>query len=159
MTDVPLTWHELHRGADVGVLRNLTAWRNGMRSTYGEHPTDGRWERHVNGAIGEQVIAKALGLYWQPNIGGRDVEGDVGRWQVRTSARRGLIIREGDLDEAPFVLVVGTPPRFTIVGWLYGYEARQLGREQDYNNGRPPCIEVDRELLHPWVERPYEVEL
>jgi hypothetical protein len=149
MLDVVLAPHEVRHATLVGVGRDLTAKRQGRRPLI---PGSNTFLGHITGALGELTVAKALGIYWDPNIGGNDHgAGDVGRFEVRATTRTpaGLVIRERDRDAAAFVLVTGTPPRLCIRGWCFARDAKrpEYARDGEYF--------VPAALLDPWDTRPY----
>lgn len=122
---VALEWYEITAAAQVAVLRNVEALRQGKRSKRGK---DAQWERHVLGALGECAFCKATGRYWSGSVNSYQEESDVGKTlQVRTRSSHSydLIIRSEDKDEDVFVLVTGGPAEFTVHGWLLGKDGKK----------------------------------
>lgn len=147
MTDVVLEAHEIRHAALIGVGRNLVAKRQRRRPLI---PGSNTFLADIAGAVAELVVAKALGVYWAPNVGGNDhVRGDVGMFQVRSSAQPFLVIRDRDLDEQPYVLVTGQPPDMSIRGWLYAREAK-TSEYRDPGGGWA----VPAQYLRSWEDRP-----
>lgn len=98
---------------------------------------------HVEGALGELAVAKALGMYWSGSINGFRAP-DVGQSiQVRTRSRHDydLIVRDSDADEAAFVLVTGSAPEYHVRGWMRGALAKRDEYRQEHG-GRPPAYFV-----------------
>lgn len=108
-----------------GMRRNISSIRDGRKDNHGLSGPG--WNEHIVGAIGEMVVAKALGIYWSAGVDtfkDPDLGVDI---QVRCSDQpmASLIVRDDDKDDHRFVLVVGVLYRFHIVGWMYGDEAKQ----------------------------------
>jgi hypothetical protein len=146
---VQLTKGETLYAVMVGGARQSAAARQGRRNDAALRAAD--WQCHIEGALGELVVAKALGRYWAPNVGGYDYGADVGRFEVRATSKPDgpLIVRDRDSDAAAYVLVTGTPPCLEIRGWLYGREAKQ-DRYRAAPAGRPPAYFVPPGELHPF---------
>lgn len=145
---VTLDWFEVSRGAQVGVQRQVLNLSQGKHDA---HRFDGDpWSVHINGALAELAFAKATGRYWLAlTKDPKTLPGDVGGDQIRSTSRSdgSLILHPEDSDEARFYLVVGTCPRYTIVGWVYGSEGknRTFWRE---DTGRPAFF-VPQSQLRP----------
>lgn len=144
---VTLSWTEVMTAAQVGVMRQVQNLREGRRHRFGAKDEDG-WGMHIEGAAGELVVAKALGLYW-PGVG-RLRAADVGELQVRTRSlpTYDLIVHPDDDDDAPCVLVTGRVPTFEVRGWLLGKDAKQPRYWKDPAGGRPAFF-VPQPALHP----------
>lgn len=131
--EVVLTWREMRMAADAAVDQQL---RHLMKNDEPSlpHPRDGGWldpDEHgwqvgIEGVLPEFAVAKCLGLYW-PGATNASHGGDVGRFEVRWTSRDdgSLIVKPKDPDDRPYILVVGGPKRFELVGWLDGKEAKQ----------------------------------
>jgi hypothetical protein len=100
-------------------------------------------------------VAKALGVYWEPNIGGTDSDtGDVAGYQVRAnmpSTEDRLLVRPSDPPADCMILVTGCAPCFTIEGWIYVKDAPELATKRYEDSG---AFYVPASKLHPWAERP-----
>src|SRR5215510_5846982 len=83
---VTLVESEIMIAAYVGSARNTYAVLHKWRSRAGMS-LEQNWTAHIEGAAGELAVAKALGLYWRPNVGVLDAD-DVGPYQVRTNISR-----------------------------------------------------------------------
>jgi hypothetical protein len=87
-------------------------------------------------------------------VGSQNRLADVGDSQVRHTryAHGRLMIQPEDNDEQIFILAVGTLPRYRVVGWLRGGEAKQPHWWTTQINGAPlpnPCWAVPQPALCP----------
>lgn len=146
MIEIELTWAEIEMAAGVGIRRQIDALRRGLPDKHG-YEGDG-WSNHIEGAMGEICVAKALGRYWNGSIGTFKQGGDVGQIQVRTRSKLDydLIIRPDDRDFDWFVLVLGSCPRYWVVGYMQGREAKQAEWLKEHG-GRPPAFFVPQGAL------------
>jgi hypothetical protein len=98
-----------------------------------------RYKTDIEGSAAELAVSKTLNLRW--NIGvGRYHLPDVGETiHVRhTPYKTGhLIIRPGDPEEHPYILVTGQTPVFNIMGWVYGEEGMKDEYWRDDDSGEP----------------------
>lgn len=83
---------------------------------------------HIEGAIGEMVVADYLGIEWDGNLGSYQAA-DVGRHQVRATrwVNGKLIVHPHESDDDRFVLVTqdsGREQAYMIRGWLFGRECK-----------------------------------
>ncbi len=115
----------------------------------------------VGGHAGELAAALMLGVDWtgmkSSNFSSNSSSNsaDVGHFtQVRTLTRdtsRCLLVRPHDLEKygnVPFVLVRRSGNRFYLLGWIWGFEAKTLGRMTDGGDKtRPPVYLVDQRNL------------
>lgn len=142
--EVELTWSEVASAAYLGIWRRITSRRNdelraarGDRGSYQSGFRKNGWEIDVMGAIAELVVAKHLGVYWEPkNETYKDP--DVGtNWQVRWRdteegrVTRELIVREDDPDDHRYILVTGNNRHYKIHGWILGADAK-VGPQQNH---------------------------
>lgn len=125
-----MTLEEARRIYRIGAARILAGRARGGQHRFGWAPT---WQqaRHINGmaAVAEVTVAEWTGRRWlsdgmvpdDPLAG--DVEGGLSiRW---TPLERGsLIVHEDESLELIPVLVIGTTPPLTIVGWCPMAEAQ-----------------------------------
>lgn len=136
---ITLTPGEYQHAAYAGFVRqvqNICAGRTDAHAY-----TGGGYDIHVLGAVGEFVVARALGRFWAgPGaLRAADVGMGAGGLQVRTSHRPDarLIVHPGDPNDDVFVLVTGTALAYTISGWLLGRDAKQRAYWTDPAGGRP----------------------
>src|SRR5262245_42023430 len=147
MNEVTLDWYELMLATACGGLREFEAQRLGAQH---DPPLDanGRGEtNHVVGACAELAVAKFLHSYWFAGIncfGEPDVWPNV---EVRYTFKKdgGLFVRQRDKDDRPYVLVRGAIPRFEIVGWIMGRDAKQECWYRVTHRG--PCYIVSASVL------------
>jgi hypothetical protein len=81
----------------------------------------------IEGAGAEMAYCKLADAYWTGSIGTFH-EADVGKdIQIRhTILKDGrLIVRSGDNPNHKYVLVIGSMPNYTIVGWIKGVDAKK----------------------------------
>ena len=113
--------------AQVGALRNIRGLSHGYPDRAGFQNTEGQgWALHIEGAAGEFIVARYLGMYWGIELNNfRD--GDLDGIDIKTSAHDTgrLIVKPGDSPDLIFVLVIGKIPLFRIAGWAYGHEVLQ----------------------------------
>lgn len=119
---VQITALEFVHAANAGFLRQASNLLHGRKDAHG-FEGDG-WKTHIEGAVGEFAVAKALGLFW-PGVG-RLRAPDVGELQVRSTPHPGgrLVIHPGDKDGDAYVLVRGELLRYEVVGWLRAGEGK-----------------------------------
>lgn len=134
-TTITLTPAEYVHAAQAGFLRQAANVCRGRRDAHG-YSGDG-YDIHVLGAVGEYVVARALGLFWAGP--GRLAAPDVGTLQVRTRSQADydLIVHPRDADDAVFVLVTGQELRYVVRGWMYGRDAKQRHFWRDPAGNRP----------------------
>jgi hypothetical protein len=119
---VTLTLSEMLHCGNVGIIRHYEAESD-------HRQTDKKFEvtqksligAHVEGAMGEMVVAKARGKYFMPTVNNFK-EADLGtnvQVRLRMFHHWDLIIRDNDNPEHIYVLVTGTGPEFCIRGWAY----------------------------------------
>ena len=132
-----LTAPELVIASTVAMMRQTQNIKNGARETYGSDPKVA-WQNAVQGAIGELVVAKALGVYWSGNIGDFQAA-DVCKLQVRTTAwdQGKLIVHPDEADDEWFILVTGLKDTYHIRGAILGRHAKQDRFWGELQPGRP----------------------
>ena len=152
---VELTMDELTDAVRVAVERNLQNIQNGRKHSYSAHDLPSRnaasWDNHINGAIGELCVAKALNRKWtgKPAVlygAKNDVEGV----EVRTTtyASGSLIVHKEDQDDAPYILVTGYGRAWTLRGWLLGRDAKKEQWYRDANKNERHAYFVPQAYLH-----------
>lgn len=158
---VRLSLSEVHFAATVGVRRQLANLHAGLKPKHGAGVT-ADWEKHVQGACGELVVAKLLGLYWDAGGKGIPMPGDVGPLEVRcTPYRTGcLVVYKEDTDNARFVLVTGYGLEYQVPGWLYAAQAK---RQEWWRTERPDrstgwAYFVPQEALRPIADLRAELQ-
>jgi len=144
-----LTMTEYEIAAYVGFQRQVGIIREDKKDQTG-HEEIG-YDKHVLGAIGEYIVAKHLGVFWTglTKFGATD----VGPYQVRTASTTStyapsLIIRPGDPDNQISILVTGKELTYTIVGWLWGRDAKRPEFRRQPQN-RPWAFFVPQHCLYP----------
>lgn len=60
-----------------------------------------------------------------------------------------LVVRKKDWDFVPYLLVFRKSPVYTLIGWCYGYEAKQSKYWKDVGNYGRPAWFVPQDDLHP----------
>lgn len=152
---VNLAKHEVISGAMLGVYRRVESQFDN-RTT---HVKNHRWDIDISGALGEQALAKGMGVYFDPTLNtfkAADL-GDV--IQVRTTDYRSgrLILRKEDNPEHIYVLVINDMPRFRIVGWMQGRDMKQK-KYVDNPKGQNlnPAFFVPQNDLNPF---PFPIEV
>lgn len=126
---------------------NEAGWNNA--STY-ERGYLLRTTQEVTGACGEMAAARALDIFWSPSVNTFHNVTDLPFGiEVRSSTDMtyNLIVRDNDADDRAYVLVLGEPPRLTVVGWFIGADAKREAYARD-PHGLRPCWIVPRADLH-----------
>ena len=143
---VELTPAEVLQGAQAGIMRQTKNIGRKLKHRYGAS-TENDWQMHVEGCLGEMVVAKYLNMFWDGAVG-IPHHGDIGRLEVRTSnyetAR--LIVHDRDLSGSIFILVTGRNGSYSICGWIKGEEAKQGRFWKDPAGGRPAYFVPQSEL-------------
>lgn len=149
---------ELLLGAVVGMHRAINAVTGDRQNRARGIDADSNiWTRHIEGAIAELVVAKALDKFW----GGagdlyrtKAAGGDVGRLQVRCriasayDQNKRLIVQQADSEDEDFVLVVGRAPTYRVAGWRNAGEARRHPEWLDNPGGFGEAWFVPQASLH-----------
>jgi hypothetical protein len=125
---VRLTDYEMELGRQVGAERFKDRAANGRDP--GRGPSDlAGWQRGVQC---EMAAAIGLNLYWRPGGAGfiafrePDVGGLVEIRSIVTNWHR-LFVKPWDKAEPPYVLVLQDKNDHQLIGWLAGFEVRELG--------------------------------
>lgn len=124
-TTIHFTWSEMMMAVIVGVQRQMSSLRKGSDDRFVKEGAKG-WDAHIEGAIGEFAVAKALNIHWAGTLDTYKRGGDIGaNVQVRNRSRHDweLQIREDDIpkdgeQEQYFVLVTGTGFDRVVRGWF-----------------------------------------
>ena len=134
---IELTPAQVLQAAQAGIMRQTYAIRQKLKPAYGAS-TKNDWQLHVEGCLGEMVVAKYLDRFWDGTVGITQ-HGDVGRIEVRTRSQDNydLIVHDRDPDDSTFILVTGRNGAYNIRGWIRGEEAKQDRFWSDPAGGRP----------------------
>lgn len=152
--DVQLTNAELFQGAIVGVFRHIQAISKGLRDKHGFDGETG-WHVHIEGALGELALAKALGVYGGLTAATFHAP-DIGDLYVRTRTldHWDLLVRPNDPSDAIFALVVGSSGKYRVVGYISGRDAKRQEWFKTLTPGRPAAYFVPQDALTPFGEAP-----
>ena len=153
---VRLTWFEVWETANCGAARYMLAAQADREQRYGEVAAN-RWATDIEGALGERVLAKFMGWYWDGALRQEARPGDVRDLEARQSIypRAKLCIHPGDADDTIFVLITGgidgpSPYAFRVVGWILGAHAKREEWWGDVKEGKNrPAFWVPQHMLHP----------
>jgi hypothetical protein len=129
------------------MMRQIQNLKAGRKDRYGASTVDG-WSLHMQGALGELVVAKLTGRFWSGAVGDLKAD-DVGELQVRTSEglNNRLILHPSDPDDRAFVLVLGAPPTFKVPGWIMGRDGKNDDFFSDPRGDRPAFFVPQHVLL------------
>ena len=156
---VELTRKEMAQAGIVGVSTYTSSVFDGRTDTWDPTPCErcGQprkgWRVNIEGVCGEMAFCKAMDLFWSPKWNTFKTEGDQAGVEIRTRLRSfyQLMVRPGDPDERPYVLVRGEAPKFEVVGWQYGIEAKRDEWFKDHGEqGKPAYFVPDANLSHDW---------
>lgn len=150
--DIKLTPQEMMSAATIGAMRQLQNLRASRQDAYGASERSG-WQYHIEGAMGECAVAKALNLYWNGNLGNLQAT-DVGELEVRTSSYKGgmLALHPKDKNVSIFIHVNGVNGKYKIHGWCYGKEGKKDIYWNDLFNNKRPAFFVPNSILKPIEE-------
>jgi hypothetical protein len=150
---VVLTESEIMLAAMTGVMRQVQniALKRKPRNGAGNYND---WQIHVQGCLGELVVAKAAKVFWTGNLGRLD-QPDVERLQVRCSHKSDgeLILHHYDKDKDIFILVTGVNGTHDIRGYIRAKAGKQPIHWRDKNEDETPhprpAFFVLQKYLHP----------
>jgi hypothetical protein len=151
-TDVLLSKLEAVSAINVGAMRHLSSLLAGRKD---KHGASGAWDLHINGALGEMVVCKFLGVYWSCSIDAFK-RPDIGdNIQVKTRSRHDyeLIVRSDDNPDHVFILVTGQCLKYRVHGWLRGGDARRPEWLKTHG-GREPAHFAPQSALEPMETLP-----
>lgn len=126
MNEVTLTKIEMQIASHVGMMRKIESRSLGLKEGWhSPKHNDTKWDMDIEGAGAELAYCKFTNVYWTGSIGTfhkADVGNDI---QIRhTTLQDGrLIVRSEDNPNHNYVLVIGSMPNYTIVGWIKGVDA------------------------------------
>lgn len=144
--EVSLSPSEMMAAALAGVMRQVENCARSRTPRFGAG-TASDWQLHIEGCLGEYVIAKFLGVFWPGK--GKLRAADVGEVDVRTRSRDHyeLILHESDPDDRVFWLVCGANGKYRVKGWITGQDGKKPLYWKDPAGGRPAYF-VPQSALH-----------
>lgn len=97
---------------------------------------DAMLRQHYTACLAEIAVARLLNLCWTGCGKGSEGLRDVGNtWEVRSVSKRGrgLLVRQKDDEQAPFILVYVDPVtrECELLGWEFCHQVRARGRFLD----------------------------
>lgn len=120
--EVTLSVEAMVQALMVGGRRTIAAARKALRSPSQAKRT---WDIDIEGAMAEMAVAKATGMYFEPELD-KFGDADVGQLHVRhTVLPDGCLIIRPEDPEGRYCLVTGQLGRYRIVGCIDSVEARQ----------------------------------
>ena len=87
---ITLAWYELEMGGIIGLQRQIESFRKNLTPKLGYWS----WHSHIEGALAELAVAKALNTYWSGSVntfGAADIGADI---QVRLRNRKRVRLRQ-----------------------------------------------------------------
>lgn len=149
---VTLSLSEMLQCGNVGIVRHYEAEQANRQ-------TDKKFETtqksligaHVEGVMGEMVVAKARGKYFMPTVNNFK-EADLGanvQVRLRMYHHWDLIIRDNDNPDHIYVLVTGTGPEFCVRGWCHAKDVMLPEYRKDYG-GSGEAWFVPEKALRPF---------
>jgi len=148
MTKVILDGSEMLLAANAGIMRHIENIKRGVQPSYGAGDKND-WQLDIEGAMGEFVLAKHLGVFWYGK--GKMRGDDAGHFQVRTSQRidADLILHPRDEDEKTYWLITGVNGTYEIRGYLKAKDGKKQKWWRDPVGGRPAFFVPQSELIKP----------
>lgn len=103
-------------------------------------PMDRRALNHILGAFGEVGAAKLLDKFWSPADAATMFNGDVGPFEVKAvqfdpDEERRLIVQPKNDGDRRYILAVVKLPVISLVGWIYGDDAKRPEWFKTYREG------------------------
>lgn len=148
---VYLTLAEIQLAYNVAGQRCCQNMKLEVKQRYGSLPEENA-QIEVFSCRGEMAVAKYLNLFWSGSIGDFKAVDVGGLVEVRTVDKKGrrLIVHPEDKDWPPFVFVdASDAPNINLVGWLYGYDAKQEKYWADPTGNNRPAYFVPQSDLRP----------
>ncbi len=145
--EINLTPEEMLHSGTVGLKRQIESLLSNRQMRYRSGNDDG-WRNHIEGAMAELAAAKALKLHWPATINnfhGADI-GEKIQIRLRLNGGR-LIVRERDKDDHWFSLVTGGAPKYDVVGYIKGADAKKEDWLDDPQGKGFPCYWVPYHAL------------
>ena len=153
---VTLTWYEAQIAVDCGVRRNMSSWQRGDKHKAGYKPKD-LFDVSIKAAAAEIAVAKFFGVYWDGSVDTFKSQSDIPNHNIEVrlslTVPPHLIVRPHDPEDRRYVLVQsgwvhGERPKFKMLGWMWGHEAKNERYLTDNGNGRPPAYFLPVSQLH-----------
>lgn len=123
---IELNEEELMFSVQLAAKRCFYAWKKGLDPDNRKRKLEEQLADSIIGALGETVVYKFKGQYFDGNM--QSFKGpDIGRrTQIRTTnhVRGGLNVYAHDNPNHVFLLVTGGPFVWWVVGWLLGSESK-----------------------------------
>jgi len=147
---VELTQFNVFMAGMVGVSRHMKC----IHAPTGYKGIDNRkrgWQDNCDGALGEQSLAKYLGIFWDGTPGTFRTQPDVGQYEVRTNSESwgDLILRDRDKPESIYILVLSHDcPKFHIFGWILGEDGMKEEWRRKGDRKRPEAWFVPQSALN-----------
>lgn len=122
---IPLTPNEVFAAAHHALIRRMGNL-NGLRQEHRVNPDHDPWDNDIEASGAEMAFNKYFDKFWTGLSGLRAPDARWGevRW-TRHKDTGGLIVYPKDDDQRRFVLMDGYAPEYRVVGWMYGWEAKQ----------------------------------
>jgi hypothetical protein len=149
---------------EIELASNIGRERDRVHKLAGTH--DGKVcndgvQIHIDGAIAEYAVAKALNLEWTGKLYSASEWGkirrsnkdkDVGGFGVRASRHPSgrLILHPWDDDSTPFILVILFENEAVLKGWVYAKDGKKDEYWLDVGYGRPAYYVDSKALRHDW---------
>jgi len=148
---VTLTMAELFQAAMAGCVRRITSIKKGLNANV--HASTSDWATDINGAGAEMAYAKHMGLFWDAGVNTFKAP-DVGVVQIRSTVHKNgnLLFRPNDSISEQFILIITDAPRYTIVGWTLGEDAKVDEFYRAGERGMSGAWWVPQNRLIPFVE-------
>ncbi len=145
---VMLKYSEVFIAAVAGCMRQIQNLKKGRAPRYGAG-NENDWQLHIEGCLGELVIAKWLGAHWSGK--GTLRAPDVGRVDVRTRSKQwhDLILHPEDPDDRAFWLVCGGNGKYSIKGWILARDGKKALYWKDPAGDRPAYFVPQESLQSP----------
>lgn len=142
--NVTLTPAEIIQAGIVGLRRRVDSIIKHSGDPVGQ---SNGWENELEGALAEMAVAKALGQYFDPNVG-KYGTADVGEYHVRqTKYKDGHLRIEQHETHGRYMLVTGEMGDYNIRGWIDAENARKKEFLCVKHQGRPAAYWIPQSEL------------
>jgi hypothetical protein len=126
---VHLDWYEQYFASCCGLLRRAEAIQQRSPNSGGKPDRDRQLLVDIDGAGSECAFAKYFNLYWPAGVNTYKQQPDVfPNFDVKCMSQLAvgnLIVEQGDREDWTYVLVSGTMPDYTLLGWMLGKDVKQ----------------------------------